>query len=81
MYFSISISFVVDGIIIGSPQINLHLENGYVIKNESHDLSLKFLLDANPNGIIGTCELMAIFIIPSESFWFGPLGPSGVTPK
>ena len=51
LYFSISTSVVFEGIIIGSPQINLHLENGYVIKKESHDLRLKFLLDANPKEV------------------------------
>ena len=80
LYISTSSSFVEEGIIIGSPQTNLHLENGYVIRNESQDLSLKFLSEAKPSGIIGTWEWMAIFITPSDTFLFGPLGPSGVIP-
>jgi len=37
LYLSKSSSLVEEGIIIGSPQTNLHFENGYVIKNESQD--------------------------------------------
>ena len=80
LYLSKSSSLVEEGIEIGSPQTNLHFENGYVIKNESQDLSLRFLFEAKPSGIIGTWEWIAIFIIPSETFLFGPLGPSGVIP-
>ena len=54
LYLSKSASLVEEGIIIGLPHTNLHFENGYVIKNESQDLSFRFLFEANPSGIIGT---------------------------
>ena len=42
--------------------------------------NLKFFEDQNPIGIIGTFDVFAIFIMPSETISFGPLGPSGVMP-
>jgi hypothetical protein len=56
------------------------LEKGKVIKKESQDFKLKFLDDQKPTGIIGTFVFLAIFIIPSDTISFGPLGPSGVIP-
>ena len=68
------------GILIDSPHTNAHLENGLVIKKESHDFSVLYLEDEKPIGIIGTWVAFEILIIPSDTFWFGPLGPSGVIP-
>ena len=80
IYFFKSPSFVEAGIVIGFPHTTVHLENGNVIKNESHEFNLRFLFEANPSGIIGTFECIAILIIPSDTFLLGPLGPSGVIP-
>ena len=65
---------------IASPQTILHLEKGKVIRKESQDFRQKFFDDPKPTGIIGTFDILAILIIPSETFSFGPLGPSGVIP-
>ena len=78
--FSISTSSQLLGILIEFPQTKTHLEKGLVIKKESHDLSCLNLDDANPIGIIGTWVFFEILIMPSDTFWFGPLGPSGVIP-
>ena len=68
------------GIIIAFPQTKAHLEKGFVIKKESHEFNFLNLDEANPIGIIGTWVTFEILIIPSDTFWFGPLGPSGVIP-
>ena len=49
-------------------------------KNESHEFNFLNLEEAKPIGIMGTWVVFAILIIPSDTFWFGPLGPSGVIP-
>ena len=36
--------------------------------------------DAYPTAMIGVFETLAILIIPSDTFSFGPRGPSGVIP-
>ena len=66
------------GTLIALPQTKLHFEKGSVIKKESQDFKVKFLEDQNPNGIIGILVCLEILIIPSETFSFGPRGPSGV---
>ena len=56
------------------------MKNGKVTKKASHDLSCIFLEDQKPTGMIGTLEFFAILITPSDTFSFGPRGPSGVMP-
>jgi len=43
-------------------------------------ISKKFLDDQKPTGMIGTLVFFAILITPSDTFSFGPRGPSGVIP-
>ena len=78
--FIISSPSILCGIKIGSLQVNILLEKGYVIKNESQEFNEKLLDDQYPTGIIGILEVFAILIIPSDTFSLGPLGPSGVMP-
>ena len=77
---SISISVQFFGIVIAFPHTKALKENGLVIKKESHDFNVLYLDEAKPIGIIGTWVAFDILIMPSETFWFGPLGPSGVMP-
>ena len=65
---------------MGSLHAKTHFENGKVIKNESHEFRVKFLDDQKPTGMMGTLDFFAILIIPSDTFSFGPRGPSGVIP-
>ena len=73
-------SFKSAGTFRGSLHTKELLEKGREIRNESHDLSLKFLEDANPTAIIGIFETLAILIIPADTLSLGPRGPSGVIP-
>ena len=72
--------FELFGILRGLPQTNAHLEKGKVIRNLSHEWSFLNFVDAKPTGIIGIFADLAILIMPSDTFWLGPLGPSGVIP-
>ena len=80
LYSSISLLVQFFGMAIAFPHTKALLEKGLVIKKESHDFSFLYLEEANPIGIIGTCVTLDILIMPSETFWLGPLGPSGVIP-
>ena len=68
------------GIYNGFCQTKQQDEKGKVIKKESQEFKLKFFEDQKPQVIIGVFVALAILIIPSETFSFGPLGPSGVIP-